>query len=172
VPNITVPDAFEAILNVHYKTEVQPAGDVAEAGFIGLVNGTAHWIFVKPDHVSVTVSAANKMIDRSADDLAHTIWRNVAKVFDLEGEQATDVPPFRVIKERRATIVANVTQEERRPPAQTEIENLALAGDWTDTRLPGTIEGAVRSGVTAANLMMNPPKPAIRKRKKSLRDDD
>jgi squalene-associated FAD-dependent desaturase len=172
MPNITVPDAFEAILNVHYKTEVKPARDVAEAGFIGLVNGTAQWIFVKPDHVSVTVSAANKIVDRSADDLAQIIWRNVAKVFDLDGEHAADVPLFRVIKERRATIVANVTQEERRPSAQTEIENLALAGDWTDTRLPGTIEGAVRSGVIAANLMMDPAKPATWKRKKSLRDDD
>jgi squalene-associated FAD-dependent desaturase len=172
VTNITVPDAFESILNIHYKFAARPVGDVAEAGFVGLVNGTAHWIFIKPDHVSVTISAANKIIDRPADDLAHTVWRNVAKVLDMEGDEATEVPPYRVIKERRATVVANVTQEERRPPAQTDIENLALAGDWTDTRLPGTIEGAVRSGMTAANLMLNPPKPSRPQRKKPLRDDN
>ena len=164
IPGLTVPDAFESILNIHYKRVVHPPGDIEEAGFVGLVNGTAEWIFVKPDHLSVTVSAANKLIERTALDLAETVWRNVVKALDLEGEQA-EMPAFRVIKERRATIVANVAQEERRPGAQTDFTNLALAGDWTDTRLPGTIEGAVRSGVTAANLALNPPKTAKRQRK-------
>jgi squalene-associated FAD-dependent desaturase len=172
LPDLTVPNAFESIVNVHYKIEIKPEDDIAEAGFIGLVNGTAEWIFVKPDHVSVTVSAANKLIDRSAEDLAFTIWRNVAKALDLEGPRKTEVPPFRVIKERRATIVANVVQEERRPGAATEIENLTLAGDWTDTRLPGTIEGAIRSGVTAAKLLLSPPKGGKRRKKKKLSPND
>jgi uncharacterized protein with NAD-binding domain and iron-sulfur cluster len=142
---------------------VKPGGAVAEAGFVGLISGIAEWIFIRPDHVSVTVSAANNLIDRPADDLALAVWRNVAKAFDLEAAMV-EVPPFRVIKERRATIVANVAQEERRPEARTEIENLVLAGDWTDTRLPGTIEGAIRSGVTAAKLILAPPKTARRGR--------
>jgi phytoene dehydrogenase-like protein len=172
LPDITVPNAFESILNVHYKIEVKPDDDIREAGFVGLVNGIAEWIFIKPDHVSITVSAANKLIDRSADDLAFAIWRNVAKALDLKGEQRTEVPPFRVIKERRATIVANAAQEERRPGAATEIENLMLAGDWTDTRLPGTIEGAIRSGVTAVNLILAPAKRDKRRRKKLSPNDD
>jgi uncharacterized protein with NAD-binding domain and iron-sulfur cluster len=65
-----------------------------------------------------------------------------------------------VVKERRATIVANLVQEERRPGAETGIGNLVLAGDWTDTRLPGTIEGAIRSGVTAAELALRSAKSA------------
>ena len=157
LPDITVPNEFESILNVHFKIAVTPKADVAQARFIGLINGTAEWIFIRPDHISVTVSAANKLIDRPADDLAFQVWRNVPKALGLE---ATEMPPFRVIKERRATILANVAQEERRPGAQTDIENLSLAGDWTDTRLPGTIEGAVRSGVTAATLILNLGKPA------------
>jgi hypothetical protein len=172
LPDVTVPNAFESILNVHYKIVVQPDPDVAEAGFIGLVNGMAEWIFIRPDHISVTVSAANKLIDRQADDLAFAVWRNVAKALGLEGTAATEVPPFRVIKERRATVVANVVQEERRPGAQTEIENLVLAGDWTDTRLPGTIEGAVRSGVTATKLLLNPPKSPFQRRKKKRQAAD
>jgi len=172
LPNVTVPDAFESILNVHFKIVLQPEGDIAEAGFAGLVNGTAQWIFMKRDHVSVTVSAANKIIDRPADDLAISIWKNVAKALDLDEADASTVPPYRVIKERRATIVANVVQEERRPGAETDIENLALCGDWTDTRLPGTIEGAVRSGVTAVKLILNPPKVPKRRRKKKLSPND
>jgi hydroxysqualene dehydroxylase len=158
LPGTTVPDAFESILNVHFKLTIDPRevslGDVAEAGFIGLVNGTAEWVFIRRDHVSVTVSAANQLIDRRADDLAIAIWGDVAKALNLD---AREVPPFRVIKERRATIVANATQEARRPGARTDIENLALAGDWTDTRLPGTIEGAIRSGVTAVQAIFNMP---------------
>jgi hypothetical protein len=172
LPDITVPNAFESILNVHFRISVRPEPDIAEAGFVGLVNGTAEWIFIKPDHVSVTVSAANKLIDRQADDLALTVWRNVAKALGLEGALATEVPPFRVIKERRATVVANVVQEERRPGAQTDLANLTLAGDWTDTRLPGTIEGAIRSGVTAANLILSPPKSPRRRKKKRMADVD
>ena len=172
VPDITVPDAFESILNVHFKIEVKVDEDIAEAGFVGLVNGTAQWIFVKPDHVSVTVSAANKLIDRAADDLAFTIWPNVAKALEIKGAQAKEVPPYRVIKERRATFIANVVQEERRPGAQTDYENLFLAGDWTDTRLPATIEGAIRSGVTAAKLILSPPKAAKRRRKRKLSPND
>ena len=165
VPDLTVPDAFESILNVHFKISVKPLGDIAEAGFAGLVNGLAEWIFIKPDHISVTVSAANKVIERSADDLATAVWRNVAKALDIDGERALEPPPFRVIKERRATIVANVRQEERRLPARTDITNLVLAGDWTDTGLPATIEGAVRSGVTAAAMILKPPKQAKSRRR-------
>jgi uncharacterized protein with NAD-binding domain and iron-sulfur cluster len=159
LPDMTVPTAFESILNVHFRVATRSAPDVAAAGFIGLVNGTAEWIFVRPDRVSITVSAANKLIDRPADELATEIWSDVVKALDLTGEQA-NLPPFRVVKERRATIVANLVQEERRPGAETDIGNLVLAGDWTDTRLPGTIEGAIRSGVTAANLIPGSPNTA------------
>jgi uncharacterized protein with NAD-binding domain and iron-sulfur cluster len=159
LPDMTVPTAFESILNVHFRVATRSAPDVAAAGFIGLINGTAEWIFVRPDRVSITVSAANKLIDRPADELATEIWSDVVKALDLTGEQA-NLPPFRVVKERRATIVANLVQEERRPGAETDIGNLVLAGDWTDTRLPGTIEGAIRSGVTAANLIPGSPNTA------------
>jgi hydroxysqualene dehydroxylase len=172
LPDLTVPDGFESILNVHFKIALQPEGDIEEAGFAGLVNGTAQWMFVKRDHVSVTVSAANALIDRPAEDLAPMVWRNVAKALDLDPAQAAEMPPYRVIKERRATITASAAQEERRPAAQTNMENLALAGDWTDTGLPGTIEGAIRSGVTAAKLVLNPPKMSGRRRRKKLSPND
>ena len=172
LPSLTVPDAFESILNVHYKIAAKPVAEVAEAGFIGLVNGIAEWVFVKPDHISVTVSAANKLIDRPAADLAAAIWPNVIDAVELDGEQAATVPPFRVIKERRATIVANAVQEGRRPGAITDIANLKLAGDWTDTGLPATIEGAIRSGETAIQVILKPPKPEKnRQRKKRVIPD-
>jgi uncharacterized protein with NAD-binding domain and iron-sulfur cluster len=63
------------------------------------------------------------------------------------------MPPIRVIKERRATFAATAAMQARRPQARTHLTNLALAGDWTATALPATIEGAIRSGETAANLL-------------------
>ena len=62
-------------------------------------------------------------------------------------------PPMRVIKERRATFAQTPASLARRPPARTRWRNLLLAGDWTDTGYPATIESAVRSGRTAARLV-------------------
>ena len=55
-----------------------------------------------------------------------------------------------IVKERRATFAATPEQDRRRPSAQTRWDDLFLAGDWTKTGLPATIEGALRSGRTAA----------------------
>jgi uncharacterized protein with NAD-binding domain and iron-sulfur cluster len=60
------------------------------------------------------------------------------------------MPRWQIVKERRATFAATPAQQRKRPPARTRWANLALAGDWTDTGLPATIEGAIRSGFAAA----------------------
>jgi len=57
------------------------------------------------------------------------------------------------VRERRATFAATPEQELRRPGAETAWRNLVLAGDWTNTGLPATIEGAIRSGNRAAELL-------------------
>ncbi|MGA3402633.1 MAG: hydroxysqualene dehydroxylase HpnE [Acetobacteraceae bacterium] len=145
LPDLTAPDAFEAILNIHFRV----AADPGEAGFVGLVGGTAEWVFVKPDHVSVTISAANRMVDRPAETIAAAVWPDVRTALGLEGE----MPPYRVVKERRATFAATAVQERLRPGARTTLANLVLAGDWTATGLPATIEGAIRSGRNAAEAL-------------------
>jgi len=58
------------------------------------------------------------------------------------------------VKEKRATFAATPEQNLRRPRAYTQWKNLALAGDWTATGLPSTIEGAIRSGVKAAQVVV------------------
>ena len=65
-----------------------------------------------------------------------------------------ELPPWQVVRERRATFAATPEENARRPGASTAFDNLYLAGDWTDTGLPATIEGAIRSGNRAADLAL------------------
>ena len=140
------PTEFQAILNIHFRVEA----DRGPTGFIGLIGGTAEWVFVKRGHVSVTISAANRMVDQDAETIARAVWPDVRAALDLPGP----MPAWRVVKERRATFAATAAQERLRPGPRTALGNLVLAGDWTATGLPGTIEGAIRSGRTAAEVLL------------------
>ncbi|MGE0225309.1 MAG: hydroxysqualene dehydroxylase HpnE [Acetobacteraceae bacterium] len=154
LPDLTVPDAFEAILNVHFRMAPKVEGPVAEAGFIGILEGVAEWVFIKTDHVSVTISAANSRVDEPARAIASAVWPDVCAALDQQISRGSALPPFRVVKEKRATFAATAQQEKRRPASRTPLRNLALAGDWTATGLPATIEGAIRSGRTAADIVL------------------
>ena len=158
LPGLQAPDAFEAILNIHFATAADPNSPVAEEGFIGLTSGIAEWVFAKRDHVSVTISAANHMVDDDAASIASRVWPNVRMALGLPlntyGTE-DDMPPYRVVKEKRATFAATAQQNARRPRPETRLAgNLAVAGDWTDTGLPATIEGAIRSGRAAAEAIL------------------
>ena len=142
LPGLRAPEAFESIVNLHYRFDAPPH----PVGFVGLLGGTAEWVFVKPGVVSVTISAANRFLERAASDLAATVWPEVAAALGI----ASPLPPWRVVKEKRATFAATPAENRKRPGARTGLANLALAGDWTDTGLPATIEGAIRSGHIAA----------------------
>ena len=77
------------------------------------------------------------------------LWGDVAALTRLPPA----LPPWQIVKERRATFTATPEQNAKRPTARTRLANLVLAGDWTDTGLPATIEGAVRSGHKAADIV-------------------
>ncbi len=146
VPGLTVPDQFEAILNVHFRAEAS----AGEAGFIGLIGGLTEWVFTKPGVVSTTISAGNSRLDLETEALAQQVWQEVQRVLHLSGP----MPRYRVVREKRATFAATPQQDRRRPPARTAYRDLVLAGDWTATGLPATIEGAIRSGCTAATAIL------------------
>jgi squalene-associated FAD-dependent desaturase len=144
LPGLTAPDSFRAIVNAHYRCDDL----TGEPSFIGVIGGTAEWVFKKPGVLSVTCSAAEALVDRPAEELAALIWRDVAKVHTRDAAQ---LPPWRIVKEKRATFAATPAQLRRRPGMATAYRNLWLAGDWVETGWPATIEGAIRSGFTAAS---------------------
>jgi hydroxysqualene dehydroxylase len=107
------------------------------------------WLFAFPDRLSVTISAADRLLDTPRETLAEQIWREVCIISGIEGP----LPPWQIVRERRATFAATPGQNAMRPPPETRFHNLVLAGDWIATGLPATIESAVRSGHRAAELV-------------------
>jgi monoamine oxidase len=145
IPDLKTPDEFRAIVNAHFRID-PPAG---LAPIIGIVNGTIEWLFAFKHRLSVTISCADRLLDVPRETLAQKIWHEVATVAGLS--KAT--PPWQIVRERRATFAATPVENAKRPGAITAWSNLFLAGDWTNTGLPATIEGAVRSGNRAADLI-------------------
>ena len=154
VPGLTVPDRHSPIVNAHFRC-TPPAG---APFFVGVVGGAAEWIFRKRGVLSVTVSAADRFVECDASQLRDLFWRDTAVAYGLP---AQPVPPARIVKERRATFLASPEQLKRRPQQVTAWSNLLLAGDYVDTGLPATIEGAIRSGFAAAALAAGHPLQAV-----------
>ncbi len=143
---LNAPTEFRAILNAHFSIAPPPHFP----SILGLIHGTVEWIFSFPDRLSITVSGADRLIDRPREELAAELWRDVAAVTALQAE----LPPWQIVKEKRATFAASPDQDVLRPDTKTKWRNLFLAGDWIQTGLPATIEGAIRSGERAAHLAM------------------
>ena len=144
LPGLQTPSEHRAIVNGHFRIHPPEAAEP----LIGVIGGAAEWIFAFSDRISVTVSGADRIVDMDRQALAALLWKDVAAVHHL----SADLPPWQVVKEKRATFAATPEQDALRPPAQTRWKNVLLAGDWTATGLPATIEGALRSGSHAAEL--------------------
>jgi hypothetical protein len=145
LPDLPAPGEFRAIVNAHFKLD--PPKTVPRV--LCIINGTAEWLFAFPGRLSATISAADRWIEAPRELLAKKIWADIARLTGLGDE----LPPWHIVKERRATFAALPQENAKRPPSQTRWRNLFLAGDWTATGLPATIEGAIRSGNSAARLV-------------------
>ena len=151
IRGLDVPTEFRAIVNAHFRIE-PPA---RQPPILGVLNGTVEWLFAFPGRLSVTISAGDRLLDKPREELAKAIWAEVAALTGLPADLPTGLPPWQIVRERRATFAATPAQDAKRPGAETAWRNLALAGDWTNTGLPATIEGAIRSGNRAAELIRN-----------------
>ncbi|WP_366857677.1 hydroxysqualene dehydroxylase HpnE [Novosphingobium sp.] len=147
VPGLTVPDRFCAIVNAHFAVPPPPGAPMITA----LLGAKSQWVVCHADRISVTISGADDLVDQDREALARQIWGEVTRALGLG---AAPLPAWQVVKEKRATFAATPDQDARRPGTRTHWRNLLLAGDWTQTDLPATIEGALRSGETAAGQII------------------
>ena len=146
LPGLKTPSRFRAIVNGHFR--YNPPRDLPP--ILGVVGGLVEWLFSFPQRLSITISNAHRLVDMPREELAQALWLDVCKAAGIEGE----LPPWQIVRERRATFEATPEQNALRPGPATAWKNLFLAGDWTDTGLPATIEGSVRSGDRAADLVL------------------
>ena len=147
LPELEVPNEFNAIVNAHMKLPPHNRPNEYQL-LLGIIGGTADWIFRRGDIVSLTVSAADDLAEKSADEISDALWQDTAKALNLD---VLDKPAIRIIKEKRATFAQTPDQVAKRPKTKSKWRHLWLAGDWTDTNLPATIEGAITSGFRAAD---------------------
>jgi zeta-carotene desaturase len=129
--------------------------------FVGFLGYTVEWAFNKPalfgstdqasdGHITLVVSASADLLSMSKDELVELGLQDLRKA-GLIGQNEAPIHTL-VIHEKQATFLRPFTSDAI--PATTDIPGLFLAGDWTDTGLPPTIEGAVRSGNHAADLVI------------------
>ena len=147
LPGLHTPQQFSAIVNGHFLLDQE----VQEPGFVGVINASSQWVFVRGNIASVTISAAAGLADQGTQEIADRLWPEICRVLKLG---TRPMPRHKIIKEKRATIAQTPGQELLRPETRTRWSNLLLAGDWTATGLPATIEGAILSGNKAAAAVM------------------
>jgi squalene-associated FAD-dependent desaturase len=120
--------------------------------FYGLIDSPIQWVFNKGSHLTVVMSNADKFIDGSKEEIIELILSELNKYILLEGNE---IKTYKIIKEKRASFIPSNDILDKRPSAHTPFKNLFLAGDWTNTGLPATIESAVKSGKLAADVVRN-----------------
>jgi len=151
LPGVDPPGDACTIVNAFFRLAEPPPDGLPP--ILGVLSSTAHWIFRRGDVVSVTVSAADALgVDTTAgENLIAEIWQEVRRALGLAA--GTPYLSARINRERRATFDQSPAGVAKRLQPRTMLTNLFLAGDATDTGLPATIEGAIRSGERAAELV-------------------
>jgi squalene-associated FAD-dependent desaturase len=131
---------------------------VMDEPFVGLSGRTVQWVFDKrqvfgesSSHLSLVVSGAGSVVPLSRDELVAMAVREVAEA--IPQARAATLVRATVVREKQATFSLQAGQPPR-PAGRTIVPRFFLAGDWTDTGLPGTIESAVLSGHTAARAIL------------------
>jgi len=154
MPELDPPDDACAILNAFFRLGPDEARIAArQPPILGVLSATTHWIFRRGDVVSLTISAADRLglMEAPGEELIPALWAETAQALGLSATSVYDAA--RINKEKRATFDQSPSGVAKRPKAETALGNLFLAGDATDTDLPATIEGAIRSGERAAALV-------------------
>ena len=134
---------------------------IMDQNFVAFLDSPIQWVFNKSliqgagtdegQYICISISGAWQYIDKPKQELKEIFLQEMAKQFPKA--QCAKVRKFLVVKEPQATFRSEPGAGDRRPTQQTPVSNLFLAGEWTQTDWPSTMEGAIRSGVFAANAL-------------------
>jgi len=150
MPRFYLPEMeYSPILSVHLWGQT----GIFTERFYGFTDSPVHWLFNNKTHITLVTSAADNMIKLPNDEIIKIFTQEIKNRFpDFDTGKITDV---QVLKEKSATFIPTSASNHERKKTYNPIKNLAFAGDWTDTKLPATIEGAIKSGKTAVDLLLN-----------------
>lgn len=137
-----------------------------DGSFYAMLGTTVQWVFNRrllcstaedirsryPGHIALTVSAADTLATEQAGDVVQVCISELERAFPAA--RGARLLHAQVIKEKQATLRATPETNAMRPGAHTAIAGLFLSGDWTNTGLPATIEGASQSGAEAAQAAL------------------
>lgn len=143
-PNCVIPTNYNSIINVHFKLSKILKKNLSHK-IIGFINSQTHWVFVKKNYLSVTISNANHLNNLDSNEIANIVWIEICTYLNIK-HKITD---FQVVKERKATIHQSPKNFELISKLRGIPKNLKISGDWTQTSLPCTIEGSILSGKKA-----------------------
>jgi len=122
-------------------------------GMTGLIGTKVQWIFKRNSrHLSLVISASDfldKLTEKSNEEIYKICIDELSRC--LNGFNNLVINDYKIIKEKRATFLPDNVSDNKRPEQKTQIKNFFIAGDWTKTGLPATIESAIRSSKIVSN---------------------
>lgn len=134
-----------------------------EASFpIAFISSPLHWLFRHPSPTkhntifgyAVVMSAANDWALESRENIIKMVSSELHRLLGINLETSHKLIKYKIVKEKRATISQTPAAQRIRPDTKTSLQNFFLAGDWTNTDLPATIEGAIVSGRLAIEKIL------------------
>lgn len=143
---INIPSfKYSPILNAHLWLKENPFKEK----FYGLIDAPVHWLFNHGKHISLTTSSAEGLIGLNDKEILSVLNSCLELFFPIFKQDL--VADFKIIKEKRATFIPDISSTLQREKIKSPLDNFILAGDWVNTGLPSTIESAVLSGRLAAD---------------------
>lgn len=139
-PSMNLPDQFNTIINVHFKIDRKQFKNKPKV--LGILNSISHWVFLKKDHCSVTLSASNKLIEIPKSDLIQKIWCEISQSLNFCN---MDIPPYRLIIEKKATYNQSPENNLLIRKLEPSPDNAFFVGDWTEFNFPCSIESSIIS---------------------------
>ena len=143
-PEFKLPSNYNTILNVHFKLSKKDMY-LFDKKIIGFINTKSHWMFVKNQYISITISDANKFNSMDSKEIANIIWKEMCEYV----KKKINYKSFQIVREKKATYIQSPKNIEMITNFKKKRFPYVFAGDWTQNRLPCTIEASILSGKKA-----------------------